>query len=120
MPGVLRQDGYKEKQMTTMFRYGFQTEAWRPTLGQSTTDLANLLDTAGDAYGSYAAKEKAEADAKAAAANAAAARAQAAAAAAAGAKPQTGMILGMPANYVIFGGLGLAAAVVAVILLNKK
>ena len=106
--------------MRTMFEYGFQKEAWRPTLGQTTTDLANLINTAGDSYESYAAKEKAEADAKAAAANAQAAQAAAAAAAAAGVKPKTGMILGMPTNYVIFGALGLAAVVTAVILATKK
>lgn len=109
----------RERSMRTMFEYGFQKEAWRPTLGQSTTDLANLMDTAGDAYGSYAAKEKAEADAKAAAANAEAAKAQAAAANAAAVKPATGMILGMPTNYVILGTLGLAA-IVAVVVLTKK
>lgn len=105
--------------MTTLFRYGFQTEAWRPTLGQAGAGdvIAQGLTSSAEAYKAYTAEEKAKADADAARANAQAAAANAQAAAiAAGNRSST--IMGIPTTYFMIGALGLGA--LAVVLLTKK
>jgi pyruvate/2-oxoglutarate dehydrogenase complex dihydrolipoamide acyltransferase (E2) component len=108
--------------MKSLFSVGFTQEPWRPTLGIS---LEELLQTGTSIYQAYERGETAEDQRRAAEAEAAAARAQAAAAQAAtaqaaapGAAAEGPKILGIPRDYVIVGGIGLAAiaAIVALVI----
>jgi len=106
--------------MTTMFRFGFQQEAWRPTLGQAgIADVISKSITSGaDAYKAYTQEEIAKEQAQVAQtqAQAAAAAAQAAAIAAQANKAAT--IMGIPMPYFLAGALGLG--VLGVVLAMKK
>ncbi len=110
--------------MRSIFSMGFRAEPWRPTLGQAgVVGIISAAITAGAAaYGAYQQREIAEemkeaAEAKAAAdrakAEAEKAKAEAEAKKAAQAIQEAqqpaadGKILGIPKEYVIYGGIGL-------------
>lgn len=107
--------------MTTLFRYGFQQEAWRPTLGQAgIADVLNTsLTTGANAYKSYTDEEKAKAAADAAQANAQTAAANAQAAAIAAMANQPSSIMGIPSTYFWLGLLAIGAVAVAVVAKKK-
>jgi multidrug efflux pump subunit AcrA (membrane-fusion protein) len=111
--------------MKSVFSVGFTREPWRPTLGISLTDLFSAGTSIYQAYerGETAEDQRRAAEAQAAAARAQAAATQAAAQAAAvqataqAAAAEGPKILGIPRDYVIVGGIGLAAiaAIVALV-----
>ena len=107
--------------MTTMFRFGFQQEAWRPTLGQAgIADVISKSITSGaDAYKAYTQEEIAKEQAQAAQTQAAAAAAAAQAAAIAAQANKVSTVLGIPTTYFVAGVLGLGA-LAAVVALSKK
>lgn len=118
--------------MNSMFQFGFQREAWKPTLGQTTTaaptetstdwagNLSKVLTTGAETYQSYAEKETAESKADAAKATAEATKAAADAAAKAAAAGQEKKIFGVPASYLLYGALGLGLLGVVVVMAKKK
>lgn len=75
----------------------------------------DIVDVGQDIYKGWTAAEIAEDQRKKAEAEAAAARARAT-----GATPSTGMVLGIPTNYLIYGGIGLVGLALVVGLLGKK
>jgi hypothetical protein len=98
--------------MRTLFEYGFQKEAWKPTLGLT---LDDLLTTGTSIYKAQTQEEIAEEQRKAAEAQAAAAQAQAQAAMVTAQSRTQSTVFGIPTTYLIVGGvaLGLVAIVVA-------
>jgi hypothetical protein len=118
--------------MASLFQLGFQREAWKPTLGQTSTGtgtaastdwagaFAKALTTGSETYKAYSAEEVAEEQRKAAEATAEAQKATAAAQAAAAMANQEKKILGMPASYVLMGALGLGLLGVVVVMAKNK
>jgi hypothetical protein len=126
--------------MRTIFNNGFKRSPWDRILGQDSDPYAPTVfpwqtETTGSdvvsvipglitggvkAYGSYEEGQIAEdkADAERAKADAERAKASAAASAAAAAAARAGQG-GIPPGYLILGGLGVAAAIVATIALSK-
>lgn len=120
--------------MRSIFTMGFRAEPWvspRPGLGQVGAIISSLITAGAGAYQAYEARKAAEEMREAQEAKAAAERARAEAEkaraeaeakkaaeerqaeqAAAGVPAADGTVLGIPKDYVLYGGIGLGAAAV--------